>query len=171
LKEKAMISFKRQRHWQANKWWRSRFLVLLFGLLTAGCGDSYGEISGKIYYKGQPLTAPRAIVTFMDANGGAFSSTIASDGKYAIAKVPVGQVKIAIVVLPPRRTDVVRQKAHEAVKSGKIKIPPEELAKMAPSSPPRRQARRLPPLYADPQTSGLMHTVTGGKQTHDIELW
>lgn len=165
-----MISFKRQRKRQANRCWASSCLVLLFGLLAEGCGDSHGEISGKVYYKGQPLTAAGAIVTFMDAKGGAFSSSVASDGKYAITKVPVGQMKIAVVVLPPRRTDIIERTAHEAVKSGKLKIPPEERAKMVSSSPPRGPAIAIPLLYADPQKSGLMYTVTEGKQTHDIEL-
>lgn len=164
-----MISFNQQ-YRQANKCWGSSCLVFLFGLLAEGCGGSHGEISGKVYYKGQPLTTPGAIVTFMDAKGGAFSGSVTSDGKYAIAKVPVGQMKIAVVVLPPRRTDIIQQTAYEAVKSGKLRIPPEERAKMAPSPPPRGPALAIPRLYADPQKSGLMHTVTGGKQTHDIEL-
>jgi hypothetical protein len=166
-----MISFKRRRYGQANECLGNHFLVLLFGILTGGCGDSHGEVSGKVYYKGQPLTVPGATVTFMDANGRGFSSTVASNGNYTIAKVPVGPVKIAVVVLPPRRTDVIQRMAHEAVKSGKLKLPPEELVKMAPSSPPRRRAAAIPRSYADPEKSGLLHTVTGGKQRHDIELW
>ncbi len=165
-----MPSFKHQRSRWTAKCWERGCLVLLFGPLTGGCGGSHGEISGKVYYKGQLLTAPGAIVTFTDAKGGVFSTSVAPDGGYTLAKVPVGQVKIAVVVLPPRRIDQIQQKEHEAIRAGTVKVPPEEREKLFPDSPPRGLAITLPPAYADPETSGLTQTVTGGKQTYDIEL-
>lgn len=165
-----MDSFTLKRYGQASKPLGRSFLVLLSGLLTAGCGDSHGEVSGKVFYKGQPLTAPGTVVKFMDANGGVTSTMVAPDGGYAIPKLPVGQVKIAVVVLPLRRIDLIEQKAQEAIKSGKMNLPPEEREKLSQSHPARGLPIALPPYYADPDKSGLMHTVTGGKQTHDIEL-
>jgi hypothetical protein len=165
-----MISFQHQRYWRASKHWGRSYVVLLVGLLTGGCGGSHGEVSGKVYYKGQPLTAPGAIVTFIDANGEAFSSSITSDGSYTLTKVPVGQVRIGVVVLPPKRTNRVQQKEREVVKAGLLKIPPEEVTKMVQDFPLRGLAIPIPVWYADPEKSGLMHTVTGGKQSYDIEL-
>lgn len=165
-----MISFTRQRHRQANAHRGKGFCLLLLGLLASGCGGSHGEITGKVYYKGQPVTSPGAVVTFIDTNGGVFSSSVASDGGYVIADVPVGQVKVAVLVLPPRKTDRIQQTEQEAIRSGKLNIPPEERQKMVSISPPRGLAIPLPPTYADPEKSGLMHVVTGGKQTFDIQL-
>jgi len=165
-----MISFKHIRCRQASKRLAWSGLVFLLGLSTGGCDDTYGEISGRVYYKGQPLTVPGAVVKVIDANGGILSSMVASDGAYTLAKVPVGPVKVAVVVLPTRKTDVIRQVAHEAAKSGKMKISPEEREKIAQSSPSGGLAVAIPPNYADPHRSGLMHTVTGGKQTYDIQL-
>jgi hypothetical protein len=138
--------------------------------LPQGCGGGYGEVSGKVYYKGQLLAAPGMMVTFTDANGRVFSSSVAPDGGYTLAKVPAGQVKIAVVVLPPRRIDHIQQMEHEAVRAGIVKAPPEERERMVQNGPPRRFAIAIPRSYADPETSGLIHTVTGGKQTYDIEL-
>jgi len=165
-----MLCFKRYWFGRASKRWGSRCLVLLVGLLSAGCGGGYGEISGKVYYKGRLLAVPGMMVTFTDANGRVFSSSVAPDGGYTLAKVPVGQVKIAVVVLPPRRIDQIQQKEQEAVRAEIVKVSPEERERMTQSRPPRRFAIAIPRTYADPETSGLIHTVTGGKQTYDIEL-
>lgn len=165
-----MLCFKHYWFGRASKRWGSSCLVLLVGLLPQGCGGGYGEVSGKVYYKGRLLAAPGMMVSFTDANGGVCSNSVAPDGGYTLAKVPVGQVKISVVVLPPRRIDQVQQKEHEAVRAGIVKAPPEEWEKMAPNGPPRRFAIAIPRSYADPETSGLIHTVTGGKQTYDIEL-
>ena len=33
-----------------------------------------------------------------------------------------------------------------------------------------KSAKKIPGMYADPESSGLTYTVTGGNQTHDIVL-
>lgn len=116
------------------------------------------------------MNAPGTIVTFMDAKGDAFSSTVTSEGTYSLAKVPIGQAKIAVLVLPPRKSDRIQQMAQEALRSGQLKLPPEEREKMSRSCAPRGQTITIPPSYSDPERSGLTHTVIGGKQTYDIEL-
>jgi hypothetical protein len=152
-------------------------LVLLLGLPAAGC-SSKGDISGKVLYQGRPMSA--GAVTFFPSSGkGAFTSRIKEDGSYRVEKVPVGEVKIAVV--PPARGIAVpnaqAKKIAQAVKSGQTTISEEALAKMPPkykealerpSAP--GQSVPFPPHYSDPEKSGLAYTVTGGGQSHDIEL-
>jgi hypothetical protein len=149
------------------------FFVPLTVLLTAGCGGP-GEVSGKVYYKGKPLVVPGGMVTFAHPTKGMFSGPITSDGSYTIFKVPPGEVKIAVLSLPPRRGNSRQQQMMKGMKSGKVdkgKLPPEMKQMLEETETPRAgQTVQLPPQYSDPEKSGLTYTVTAGKQTHDIEL-
>lgn len=158
--------------------WRGRhagqaFLVPLLGLLVAGCG-SQGNISGKVLYQGKPLRG--GTVTFFTPHKGAMSCIITSDGNYSVSRVPVGEVKIAVqcLSLRPRAAGPMRQMVQQAVKSGKVSqenVPAEVKQRLELSAPPASEKPvGIPPDYNDPEKSGLTYTVTGGEQTHDIEL-
>jgi hypothetical protein len=151
--------------------------VLLVGL-TAGCGASQGTVSGKVLYRGQPLTGG-AVTYFPDSGKGAFTTRIKPDGSYSLPKVPVGKVRIAIAPAAQRHMDPQMQAMARAVKSGKDRPSPEMIEKMPPNmraaleespSPGPGRPPPIPPQYTDPDKSGLEYTVTGGSQTHDIEL-
>jgi hypothetical protein len=75
-------------------------MALLFGMI--GCGGSgYGQVEGKITFKGQPLAG--MAVMFVPERGPAAAGLIADDGTYhLITKRPgdgalVGRCKVAIV--------------------------------------------------------------------------
>jgi hypothetical protein len=152
------------------------FLVLSLGL-TAGCAPQ-GDVSGKVLYRGQPLTG--GAVTFFPVTGkGAFTTRIKPDGSYHLPKVPAGKVQIAIAPAAARRIDPQMQSMIQAIKSGKQKLSPEALEKMPPgmraaledpSSPPPATGPAIPPQYTHPEKSGLEYMVTAGAQTHDVEL-
>jgi hypothetical protein len=147
--------------------WGTFFLPLL-GLLIAGCGSN-GTISGKVLYQGKPL--PGGTVTFVTGKG-AVSCPISAEGNYTIEKVPAGEVKIAVVGAEMSKSGEVRM-AGEAVRSGKVKmeqLPPDIKKKLESSSTASGQPIWIPANYADFEKSGLTCTVTGSKQTHDIEL-
>lgn len=156
----------------------SCFFVLLIGLMAVGCGNRTGQISGKITYKGNPLTVPRGLVTFVHPTKGNFTANIDTEGSYTISNVPTGEVKIAVmsVVRQGKGTNAkggnaVRDKRQELMKSGQLKMSPEEREEIISREPaPAEAAPGIPPSYQDPDKSGLTYTVTGGKQTHDIEL-
>src|SRR5262249_40311065 len=73
----------------------SLFLLSSLLVLAAGCGSKGGTVSGKVYYKNQPMTA--GLVQFYpEGKGGEYSSKINEDGSYSISKVPPGPVKITV---------------------------------------------------------------------------
>jgi hypothetical protein len=149
-------------------------LVAFLGLFALGCGST-GNVSGKVAYQGKPM--PGGAVSFMPTSGkGAYTSRIKPDGSYTVIKVPVGEVKI--VILPPTvGSDPKVRMMAQAVKSGKMKVSSEELDKMPPAfrqaiedPSAGSQAYPIPKKYTDPEKTDLKYTVTGGSQTHDIDL-
>ena len=112
------------------------------GLLAAGCGAN-GSVSGRVTHKGKPV--PAGTITFLTAEQKVFTSQIASDGSYAVPRLPAGPVKIGVQTPPPLPAD-------------------------DPQAPRQPDAPAPPAKYQDPNASGLTLTVTGGSQTHDIEL-
>jgi hypothetical protein len=117
-------------------------VALLAGLLAAaGCGKPTGNISGKVYYKDQPLNSGTvAFVTDQDA----YRGFIKEDGSYSISKVPVGDVTITVTVNP---------QPNPAAKG---------------SAQPKQVT--VPEKYGNPKTSGQKHAVTAGDQQKDIKL-
>ena len=121
-------------------------LCVLTCLATTGCG-SYGSVSGKISYKGEPLTG--GTVLFFPGSAGAVSSVIGPDGGYKVDNVPAGPVTIAV-----------------ETKSAQPFSPPDK----APTADAAPKTAALPDAYSDPKGSGLTYTVKAGPQTHDIDL-
>jgi hypothetical protein len=154
-----------------------RVLILLYVVfLAGGCGPSTGTVTGKVRYNGKPLSS--GSVSFLPESGrGSFGARIKEDGSYTIEKVPVGKVKIVVNLGKSRGNNPRRAMMHQAMKSNKVELS-EEARKSMPStfkdaaeSPqPSAWVTSIPKRYSDPDQSGLELTVTGGQQTHDIEL-
>jgi hypothetical protein len=144
---------------------RSRFgVVLLAALLGTGCGGGKGEVSGTVTYQGKPL--PLGTVTFMGTDNQSVGAAAITEGKYAMAKVPAGPVKI-IVAVPPYSEDPRprRQRKHFG------KEPPKDVPASQAAPPPKFAPRFvIPEKYANPDQSGLTYTVQPGNQMHNIEL-
>jgi hypothetical protein len=158
-------------------------LALAALLGAAGC-QSYGDVTGKVTYKGQPLKG--GSVTFTTPGKGSVSAPIGEDGSYTASHVPAGDAKIAVEtksVGPPAPTSV----GGMAIGSGRgpmVKGPPKMTAPKdsdlpkdahAPMStaPPKVDYKRyvkIPEQFGDPEQSGLTLKVTGGPQTHNIDL-
>ena len=144
-------------------------VALVLGLLTIGCGASTGEISGKVCLKGKQLTDRNVMVQFVHPTKGTFTSSLNSDGTYTVSDVPLGEVKIAVSVM--RNTKRLSRSVAKIAK----KLSPEKQAELDKSAPTLLgfDAAPPPPIpqhYHDPEKSGLTYTVTGGAQTHDIDL-
>jgi hypothetical protein len=125
--------------------------LLVLSLVTAGCGGSPTDVSGKVTCKGRPLSV--GSVTLIGSNGVVYGGEIQPDGTYTIPNVRTGEVKIAVT----------------APKPGLNKPPPfggkgAERPRAAASSDPE-----VPIEYADPETSGLKGTVERGKPL-DIDI-
>jgi hypothetical protein len=148
----------------ADRVLRSGSLTLL--LLLAGC-SSHGSISGKITYKGKPLSS--GTVTFVPEQGGGFSCDI-HNGEYKIANIPSGPAKIAVI---PASTSAPIDYVM------KMRPPKELLEKAAPGksieTPTKEGSPKIetpfpPDKFKNPDTSGLTYTVKSGPQVHDIDL-
>jgi hypothetical protein len=118
-------------------------LVVLAALAAPACGGT-GELHGVVTYAGKPL--PGGTVVFVGRDNRPVRAPIGPDGKYEARGVPTGPVKIAVLTPPP---------------------PPFPRKPGAPPAPP---TVRIPPQYADPNASGLSHTVTAGARQFDIDL-
>ncbi len=139
-----------------------RSLAVGLALLLAGC-NSRGTVSGTVTYQGKPV--PSGNVLFVPEHGPTVSAVI-DDGKYTAEKVPAGPAKVAVT------------SAGVEVSSGFVKqmqppkdapIPPEARKAME-AGAPIKKGIDLPANYADPDRSGLTCTITGGAQTHNIDL-
>jgi hypothetical protein len=170
LKEGIMICTDGEPYLRTKIYLWLVFFAPLLGLLSIGCGDPSGEISGKVNFKGKPLTVNGAVLSFVHPTRGSFAGNIGSDGSYTVSKVPLGQVKIAVML--PR--DLRSQNRPKTEMSGKARISPERWAKMSPDEKARVEPGPPPPPvslhYSDHNKSGLEYTVTEGRQIHDIDL-
>src|ERR1700720_3799155 len=79
---------------------KRRFLLVLplFLGLALGCGTPRGNapssVSGKITYKGAPVTAGNGI--FYPKEGGAITMAIGPDGTYSGTDLPLGEGDVTI---------------------------------------------------------------------------
>lgn len=152
----------------------NHLLFLSTLLLAAGCSKS-GTVSGKVYYKGQPLTV--GIVQFFpEGKGGDFSSPIEKDGSYRISKLAPGPVKASVISnttnpimnMPPMAGGPFAEKGMKGAAEMMKKSKPEGEA--SPTAFDAKGGVSTPAKYGSPETSGIKFDVTGGEQTFDIKL-
>jgi hypothetical protein len=135
-------------------------LSVALACFSVGCGPSIGTVSGKVTYKGKPLTS--GTVSFLGANNTTVQSPIDSEGKYSVKMAP-GAAKITVSVPTP-----------SAVPSGAKMMDPSKMG--APDkAPPSAEAAKekpikLPSKYSDGNNTPLTYTVKPGVQEHDISL-
>lgn len=130
-------------------------LGLLVSLAVGGCGGSTtytydgptGQVSGKVTYKGQPVTEGQII--FQTIHGGAVGQ-LGEGGAYSLSfkgqpAIPVGQHKVSIK--PPKGPPVVGEDAPVTVKHPMI-----------------------PDQYQLTSTSDLTASVKEGENTLDFDM-
>jgi hypothetical protein len=135
--------------------------------LVSGCAAK-GTVTGKVTYQDRPLTG--GIVLFVSTAGkGTGRSEIGSDGSYTIEKMPAGPVKIAV---DTRSAQGEGQAAPPGMKPPPGAELPEATKRSGiyGSGKSSGTAESIPENYADPEKSNLTFTVTGGSQTHNIDL-
>lgn len=126
----------------------------ILALASAGCGSggpAMARVSGKVTYKGQPVT--KGLITFQAASpdGRNATSPIGPDGSYNLQTEAPGdgaQLGDYTVAVSTREEEVLDY------------IPTKPV-------PPKRST---PEKYEDPKTSGLTATVKGGSNTQNFDL-
>jgi hypothetical protein len=162
--------FRRSRCWFAR---RAGLLLVL--ALALGCKGGQGQVSGQVLYNGKPLPGGWIIFRPVDGRQNTVNAQLAENGTYEVT-LPAGEVKIAVDNRELESSPADRG-AGPALPPG-VKLPPVPKAggesppaapKPAPEKPPVTYVA-IPSKYHDVDTSGLTYTVTGGPQSHDIEL-
>jgi hypothetical protein len=143
----------------------SRLLaVVAAGLLLGGAGCArFGAVSGKVYYRGKPLTG--GMVHFYGPHGSVETSPIAADGGYTVRRVPAGPAKVAVST--PAVGYINIHGGKPPVVPGE-KTPPHDSGH--PSMPLPPAVTVIPTRYADPEQSGLTFEVQPGDQEHDVRI-
>ncbi len=127
-------------------------LVVLSLAAGLGCGgDKKGssKVSGTVNYEGTPL--PSGTVTFFDAKQQIVGSASIQNGNYVMEGVPTGKVAVTVTTPPP----IAPNTSHR----------PKDM----PGDPPVPVVP-IPPIYGNPQQSGLSYDVKPGSQDYPIEL-
>ena len=132
-------------------------LALLALLALTGCGGTKtGMVSGTVTLDGKPV--PTATVSFIAADGKAYTGISGDDGAYTVDKVPVGAAKITVFTTKPMKS----MGGMPGVKGGTANMPG--------MSAPSAAHVDVPESYNKADSSGLTYTVTSGQQTYPIEL-
>lgn len=114
--------------------------LLAAALLAVGCGGHNATISGKVIYKGRPVTSGAVVV--LNPDGTAAKGAIRPDGTYAVSGVARGVVKLGVLSADPA---------------------PASKAKPAGWFP-------LPKALGSPGRSGLTCEVSSSQVSHDIDV-
>jgi len=141
-------------------------LVLVVGCSGKRKSAEYGEVSGRVFYKGSPLPGGR--ITFVAPDGYNGGDNIDEKGNYKIS-APVGPVKIGVdnsMLLKGGGGGGRRGGGSGApAKMPSLKRPGSEEAHQLPG-----RYVNIPDKYRHPDESGLTYTVQSGSQTHDVKL-
>jgi hypothetical protein len=145
------------------------FLLPLLALAT-GC-SSYGTITGKVTYQNRPLTGGTVLFTSTEGKG-TKSAPIGADGSYTIEKMPTGPAKIAVETKSAQVGGFGRSGPPTSMQPPKgVDLPDKAKSSGIYGSTGNKQPpENIPDSYGNPDTSELTVTVTGGSQTHPIEL-
>jgi hypothetical protein len=169
---------------QASKQWFGRLgawgatgLFLFF--VASGCGPTKKEIvvTGKVTYKGEPVTG--GVIRLYSSDAGpaekgdnAFPIQIKPDGTYAASNVPTGPMKVAIETDSVKRNSGPARDPSTGLPAG-VKPPPGYEPPKQPAAAADRGAQpkyvQIPAKYAQPATSGLTWDVKGS-ETKNFDL-
>ncbi len=139
-------------------------LPLIALVALSGCGSGGATVTGKVSYKGRPITSGSVIVR--NADGTAESGVILPDGTYTVAGVKPGHVQIGVFSPDPARARSILKPSEPRVK---------ESPKGANAVHTSRKTTTpgwvpLPRSLGDPEKSGMACDVTSGDVRFDLDL-
>jgi hypothetical protein len=138
-------------------WPKKAALPTLLLVLISGCeGRSKATVTGTVKYKGEPI--PSGQVVFYGAGDQSAMAMINEDGSYKATNVPLGPVKIALV-MPPSTAGMEKAAKKMKTRFGKGNPYPDSIKTVS-----------LPKKYSDPAQSGLGLTVIQGTQPYEINI-
>ncbi|HEV3446069.1 MAG TPA: hypothetical protein VG099_15615 [Gemmataceae bacterium] len=144
-------------------------LLALFALVGCGGSGAQGKLTGKVLYKGKPVTGGSVIFRPSSASENTVTARIDPTGNYT-ATVPAGVVKIAVdnrELQPPEAT-AKKEPRPNLPKVGNVPADTPD-PRVKPQKPAGTYIK-LPDKYHDVASSGLSYTVKSGAQNYDINL-
>lgn len=147
----------------------SHAVVLLLTLPVLACspGSATSELTGKVTYKGSPLTMGEVFLKAED--GREFCNTINPDGTYSIKNVPRGTLKVRIHCI-----DEKAYNDYNTALTGRSGTEPRGPdGQVRPKGSKILEAvdfAKIPKKYADYETSGLTVEVKDSKASKDFPL-
>ena len=152
---------------------RSMLAVAVTGLaiLVAGCGGSQTQLSGKVTYKGEPVTGGSINLVPTAGGAGSVPANITREGTYAVAPVPPGTYTVTV------ETESIKHAGGLTVKGGpggeaqaKAMVQKQgyPTGQMDKSKMPVYVA--IPAKYADAKKSGLTVEVKAGRNEKNLVL-
>ena len=156
-----------------------------FGLLAAtlvGCGggvaNAPANISGKVTYKGAPVTG--GVVGFFatGTEGGGYSATISPDGTYSTSNIPAGEIKVTVETeslnpnIKPTAYTGGASKGPAGTGAPGGGAPKKMGASPMPGNAVKREAVyvKIPGKYAKKDTTTLKATLKAGSNKVDLDL-
>jgi hypothetical protein len=138
-----------------------RGMILLLSIFVLGCSRSSGTVEGSVTIDGTKLSS--GAVAFHTQHGETHQGWLRPDGTYRVEGVPTGPTRVTITAFT-RQPDGFRLKqALPSVTEGAPMMVSERSDHKGPQL-------RLPPEYADPDSSQLVCIVQSNSTKYDIEL-
>jgi hypothetical protein len=145
-------------------------------LLAAGCSGTpareYARVTGHVRYHGKPIVQGKITVL---TDTGAFDTAPIDDGRYVLARAPVGTVHVVLV----GRTDRPDPKKQEEKKWAEIKKSAERMKKWQaegkkpedlPPEPVPEDPKAIPSKYSGDRSTPLTREVKPGSQVIDVDI-
>ncbi|GAC1447781.1 MAG: hypothetical protein NVSMB9_30320 [Isosphaeraceae bacterium] len=141
----------------------SFFVFLSLAFVCAGCGGGsadrprLGKVSGKVTYKGEPVTTGSVIFTptVKDSGGHVATGQIESDGSYSLTTFDTGDGAVL-------GQHIVTVEARAEMTS-----PPMDKEGRITYTPPKMM---VPEKYTNPQKTPFRYTVEASGNTINLEL-
>ena len=144
-------------------------LVLLVVSVSACSGAGKSEVSGKVTFKGAPVTSGE--VQIMASDGTIASGEIRSDGTYTVQGVLAGSHRVAITNVDEKAANEYFLALAGRSSKGGDPIGPDGKPRPKGSPPLERSAfSKIPAKYGEYDTSGLTVEVKGSKVTKDFAI-
>ncbi len=157
------------------------FAFGLMGLVSIGCGggvaNAPSHISGKVTYKGAPVTGGNIGFAAVDGMGSG-SASIKSDGTYSANDIPAGEMIVTVETesINPGTKTVEYKGGNTKMPGGGGGSGSGTVKKMVSSPKPSYASKgesvyvKIPAKYAKKTSSTLKTTLKPGKNTADFEL-
>jgi len=135
-------------------------LLAMVAVGLSGCGSSTATLSGKVTYRGRPVTSGSVVV--LHADGTAKSVVIRPDGSYSVAGVERGHVRVGVISPDPAHARSVLTVEANRARAG------HKRTHAVAYRPKTSGWFPLPRALSDPQSSGLECDVGGSSMEYDI---